>query len=445
MGDRRRPRPLAWRLSAAFVAVAVGAVALYAVVLVVLTDADVGAVGRQQAQAATAAIVSSAASAYTRAGGWHGADLNPTVELAAASGAHTAIFDSAGAPIISTFPGTVPTAGTHTTPIVVDHHSVGTVLVQFGAAGQPAAAQRLRHRLVVRAGVVAAIAALSALAVAVIVAGRISRPLRVLTLAVRSMEQGSRSVRVGPVTSSAELAALASGFDQMADTLDRQDQLRQALVADIAHELRTPIAILQATSESVIDGVHEPSMAVVTSMHEEVLRLGQRVEDLAALAAADTAGLRLTRAPIDLSQVAAAAATALEQTFATAQIALNLELTPVMVTGDQARLFQVISNLLINAAKFTPPGGAVGLNVGPDGTTAIVEVTDNGIGISPDHLDHLFERFWRNPSSDTPGSGIGLAIVAELVAAHGGTVAAHSLPGQGSVFTVRLPASNSTH
>jgi two-component system, OmpR family, sensor histidine kinase BaeS len=290
--------------------------------------------------------------------------------------------------------------------------------------------------------VVGGLAAALAVIMGLVVAGRISRPLRALTRAVRAMEAGDRTVRIGEVPGAAELAALASGFDQMADTLDRQDHLRQALVADVAHELRTPIAVLQASTEAVIDGVRDPSPEVITSMHQEVLRLGKRVEDLGTLTSAETAGLHLTRAPVDVAEVAGDAATALEQRFVDAEVTLERTLTPSVINADPARLFQVVSNLLVNGAKFTPAGGAVRLSVAPDEAGAVIEVADNGAGIEADEVDHVFERFWRGRTgAEREGSGIGLAVVAELTRAHGGTVEVESVAGEGSTFRVHLPRS----
>jgi two-component system sensor histidine kinase BaeS len=439
MPDRRRraPHPLAWRLLAAFVAISVGAVGLFGLLMILVTDSDVNALANQQKQAATAAIVASVESTYARHDRWVGTDLHPALALAAATGARIEILDLVGARVTSA--RRPPPAGAQSLPIVVDGATVGKVLVGFDQSGLTPADSRFRHRLLTGAGVVAVIAALAAVALAVIVAARISRPLQTLTRAVRAIERGGRSVRIGPVTSSAELAALASGFDQMADALDRQDQLRQALVADVAHELRTPIAILQATCEAVIDGITQPDMAVVTSMHEEVLRLSRRVADLATLTSAETAGLRLIRSPLDIREVAADAAATLEHLFSTSQVELIVDLTPATVTGDQARLFQVISNLLTNAAKFTPAGGTVHLTVRPEPNQVVLEVADTGIGISPNDINHVFERFWRSRSSPAQGSGVGLAVVAELVAAHHGTVTVSSAPGHGSLFTVKLP------
>jgi two-component system, OmpR family, sensor histidine kinase BaeS len=434
-----RPRPLAWRLSAAFVAVTLAVVALFAVVLVLITRADLDALGRQQEQTATRSLRAAVESAYAEHDGWSDADLQPAFDLAAAAGARIEVLDGSGARVAST-PGAGPLGEISTVAVVVHGATVGTLRLHFVASGLLPADRRLRSRLVAATGVVGGAAALLAVIVAVVVAGRISRPLRRFTRAVRAMEGGNRGVRIGAVSGAAELAALASGFDQMADTLDRQDRLRQALVADVAHELRTPIAVLQATCEAVIDGVREPSSEVVSSMHQEVLRLGKRVEDLGTLTSAETAGLHLTRAPVDLAEVATEAATALGQRFADAGVALRSDLEPTVVNGDAARLFQVVSNLLVNAAKFTPAGGSVRLAVGTEEDGSFVEVADDGVGIEPDEVAHVFERFWRGRSAAArDGSGIGLAIVAELVRAHGGTVEVHSAPGQGSTFRAHLP------
>jgi two-component system, OmpR family, sensor histidine kinase BaeS len=439
MTDRRRP--LVWRLSLAFAAVAFGAVALFALLMIAITRADVNALGRQQEAAAVAAIRRSLESAYGESGSWNGADMAPALGTAGNAGARIQVVDAHGAEI-SRSEGTPVhrNLSTQSVPLVVGGTPVGTVQVQFPSSGLLPADRRLRSHLVAAAGVVGGIAALLAVVVAVIVTRRITRPLQALTGAVRAMESGDRAVRVGPVSSAAELGELAIGFDRMADTLARQDDLRQALVADVAHELRTPVAVLQATCEAVIDGVSPPTIEMVGSMHEEVLRLGKRVEDLGTLASAETAGLRLTRGAVDLSQVAEDAVAAHEQRFAAAGLTISTELTPVVVNGDQARLFQVISNLLINAAKFTPADGRVRVTVGPHSKGAMVRVADSGVGIPPDELGHVFERFWRGrASAGREGGGIGLAIVAELVRAHHGTVHVDSVPDEGSVFTVCLP------
>jgi signal transduction histidine kinase len=226
----------------------------------------------------------------------------------------------------------------------------------------------------------------------------------------------------------------------MADAVGREDELRRALVADVAHELRTPISVLQASSEALLDGVVEPTREAISSIHDEILRLGTRVEDLQVLASAEAAGLRMTVHAVDLARVAGDAATALAPRFEAAQVKLLTELEPVTVSGDATRLHQIVTNLLTNVIKFTPPGGSARVEVVPAGRTGRLIVTDSGPGIGTDELSHIFDRFWRSDmAASTAGSGIGLAVVAELVKAHRGTIDTDSEPGRGTTFTISLP------
>jgi two-component system, OmpR family, sensor histidine kinase BaeS len=168
----------------------------------------------------------------------------------------------------------------------------------------------------------------------------------------------------------------------MAATLKREDELRRSMTADIAHELRTPVTILQGGTEELLDGIASPTPARLTSLHDETLRLGRLVDDLATLAAAQAAALTLHRAPADLGKIAAEAATALELLFTEAGLRLHLDTAPVTVSADEARITQIVTNLLTNAAKFTPPGGQVTLTTRADGASARLTVADTGPGIA---------------------------------------------------------------
>ena len=233
----------------------------------------------------------------------------------------------------------------------------------------------------------------------------------------------------------------------MADTLARQEQLRRDLVADVAHELRTPVAVLQAGHEALLDGVTEPTPEELASLRDEVLRLARMVSDLQGLAAADAAALHLSRHRCDLAEVAADAASSLAGRFEAAGITLERKFSRADVLADPRWLHQVITNLLTNALKFTPAGGRVTIEAGParpgepGGSGAVLTVTDTGIGIPADELPHIFERFWRGrQAAQTSGSGIGLAVAAELTQAHGGQLASASQPGLGTKMTLTLPA-----
>jgi two-component system sensor histidine kinase BaeS len=231
----------------------------------------------------------------------------------------------------------------------------------------------------------------------------------------------------------------------MAETLNAQEQVRRDLVADVAHELRTPVAVLQANTEALLDGIVPHTPEQTAALHEEVLRLGRLVNDLQTLAAADAAAVHLTLQPCDLAQVAAAAAGDWEASFAAAGVTFTRRFEPAPVQADPGQLHQVIINLLSNALKFTPAGGQVTMTLTRAGGQARLEVSDTGPGISAGDLPRVFDRFWRAAQAgQTPGSGIGLAVAAGLARAHHGTIEASSQPGSGTLFTLVVPLSSQT-
>jgi two-component system sensor histidine kinase BaeS len=188
------------------------------------------------------------------------------------------------------------------------------------------------------------------------------------------------------------------------------------------------------------DGVVAPDPGQLASVHDEVLRLIKIVEDLETLAAADAASIVFKPTPVNLAGVAGRAVAMLRPRFEAADLALEARLTPVVVPGDPDRLHQVVTNLLTNALKFTPAGGRVQVETGPDGDGASLSVTDSGAGIPPDELPHVFDRFWRGSQAATiAGSGIGLTVVQRLVEAHRGAVRIESHPGAGTRVMLTLP------
>jgi signal transduction histidine kinase len=247
-------------------------------------------------------------------------------------------------------------------------------------------------------------------------------------------------VRFGEPGAPGELGELGRAFDSMAAALERHEELRQSMVADVAHELRTPVTILQVETESLVDGTRAPTPTALISLHDESVRLGRLVEDFQVLASADAAGLRLDRSRVDLATVVAGVADSLESRFVTSGVRLERGLSPAVVWADPSRLRQVVANLLANAAKFTPSGGTVSLLVVADQHCARLEVTDTGPGLAPEERDQVFERFFRGSAGQkTGGSGIGLAVVRDLVEAHGGQVKAESAQPGGAKFVVSLP------
>ena len=432
---------LGLRLALAFLAVALAAVALLAGLTAWFAAADVASLADQQRTELTDAIAVAAGAVWDRNDSWASADLVPVLDLANRVGADIQVRDQAGHPVGAS-PGFTVAAGPQSSaPVVVRGQRIGEAVVRFTGSGLSAADSRLQAALLRAIAGAAGLAALLALLAGLAVARRITRPVATLIAVTRAMTAGDRAARAGPVRAPAELRELAAAFDQMAGTLDRQDQIRRDLVADLAHELRTPIAVLQAGHEALLDGVTEPTPAELASLRDEVLRLGRMVDDLQDLAAADAAALHLTRHLTDLASLADAAAGSMARRFEAAGIAMDRRLGPAPVLADPRWLHQVITNLLSNTLKFTPPGGHVTITTAQAGPDAVLQVTDTGPGIPADELPHVFDRFWRGrQAAHTSGTGIGLAVAAELARAHGGQLAAASQPGRGTTITLTLPS-----
>ena len=438
-----RGNALGLRLALAFLGVALAAVALLAGLIAVFAAADVSALAVRQRTELTKAIAVAAAAAWNRGDSWASADLHPVLDLATQTGADVEIRDVTGH-VVDRSPGFAgqTSAPQYSSSITVGGKQRGEAVVRYTGAGLGAADHSLEIALLRAISGAAGVAALLALVTGLAVARRITRPVGRIIAAARAMGRGERSARVGELAAASELRELAEAFDQMADALARQEQLRRDLVADVAHELRTPVAVLQAGHEALLDGVAEPTPDQLTSLRDEVLRLARMVGDLQTLAAADAAALHLSRRQCDLADLAADAVASLSGQFEAAGITLERRLARVEVMADPRWLHQVITNLLTNGLKFTATGGRVTVQAGPDGADAVLTVTDTGTGIPADELPHIFDRFWRGrQAAQTSGSGIGLAVAAELAQAHGGELTASSEPGRGTQMTLTLPRS----
>jgi two-component system sensor histidine kinase BaeS len=432
--------PLGLRLALAFVAVALSAVALLAAATAVFVAADVSQLADKQRVELTQAMTVAAAAAWNRADTWDGADLGPVLDVGGRIGADVEVLDSAGQ-LVGASSGFDRGGGpVQRAPVIARGQRVGTIAVRLTDAGLTAADDALRTALWRAIAGAAGLAALLALLVGLGVGRRITRPVGRLIEVARAMGSGDRTARVGEIRAPGELRDLAAAFDTMADTLARQEQLRRDVVADVAHELRTPVAVLQAGHEALLDQVVEPTADQLSSLRDEVLRLARMVDDLHTLAAAEAAALQLSLGPCNLAEVAAAAADRLTARFDAADVALERRLASAAVLADSGRLHQVITNLLGNALKFTPPGGRVTLTAGPAGAQAKLSVSDTGSGIAEDELPHIFDRFWRGrQAAGVAGSGVGLAVVAELVRAHNGSIDVTSTEAKGTEVVVTLP------
>jgi two-component system, OmpR family, sensor histidine kinase BaeS len=442
MTSRGGQAPIALRLALTFVAMALLAVAIVLVLAFALGGRDINAMVQDRREDLTASLRATAAATYNSgAPGWTDADLRPALDLAARSGTNVAVLGADGQIVASTVTDPSTLSGAQRSPIMVGDQQVGTLVVSFDGRGLVASADRLRASLN-RAFVGAAgLAALLALIVALFLARRLTLPISRLTAAARSMSRGDRTTRIGRVPHAPrELDELSVAFDGMADALDQQEMLRRGLVSDVAHELRTPVAILQANCEALLDGVVPHTAEQTASLHEEVVRLAGLVEDLQSLASADAAALALHPLPCDLAVLVDASLDAMAANFAASQLAVTRHLDTAWVNGDPVRLHQAITNVLTNAQKFTPAGGRVDVELTTASGAAYLRIADNGIGIPEQDRPHVFERFWRGRNSDrASGSGIGLAVVAELVAAHGGSIEIEQSAPSGTTMVLAFP------
>jgi signal transduction histidine kinase len=292
--------------------------------------------------------------------------------------------------------------------------------------------------------ITAILAALAAIALTVILSRRILHPVAALTIAARRLESGDLQQRVN-VHATGEIGELAHAFNAMAETLSKNEELRQSMVSDIAHELRTPVTNIRGYLEAIQDGIIEPTdMSVIDSLFEEAVLLNGLIQDLQELALAEAGALHYELHPVSLDDVVEQTISMLQPSASSKQITLSSHLPDDMppVTADYRRVSQVLRNLINNAIRHTPPDGEITVSAEIHANEIEVKITDTGEGIDAENLPFLFERFWRaDPSRSrvTGGAGLGLAIVKQLVEAQGGRVQVQSVKGKGSTFCFTLP------
>jgi two-component system OmpR family sensor kinase/two-component system sensor histidine kinase BaeS len=329
-------------------------------------------------------------------------------------------------------------------PITTNGRTVGYLLGQGPGLSSFSA---LEHQFVDTVNRALILASIIAGAVAVVIglflARRLTGPLASMTKAVQAMAGGNLTQRV-QVTSDDEVARLAGAFNTMSASLAHAEELRRNLVADVAHELRTPIAVLRADLEALHDGVYAPTPERMAALREETDLLARLVSDLHELSLAEAGRLALERRPTDLVQLCQQIIGAMSSQAATRGVSLVMAQAADEVVSmvDHDRIGQVLRNLIGNALRYTPAGGSVTLECRAENKKAVIVVRDSGTGIKPEDLPHVFNRFYRGEKSRaraTGGAGLGLAIVKNLVEAHGGAVSVESTPGQGATFHISLP------
>ncbi len=287
---------------------------------------------------------------------------------------------------------------------------------------------------------------LLALALALRAFRGIAVPLADLMAAADAVAEGDLTVRV-PAHGPGEFGRLAESFNRMVEELRRADQRRRNLTADVAHELRTPLQVIQGNLEGVLDEVYEPTEEHLLATLDETRSLARLVDDLRTLSLVEAGELPLVWEPVKVSELLADVRTSFCGQAEAAGVDLDAELVgdaaSITISADVGRLDQVLSNLVANALRHTSAGGSITLRAEPVSGGVRIIVHDTGEGIPAEDLPYIFDRFWRGDRSRSrfggAGSGLGLAIARQLVQAHGGRIAVESQVGMGTTFTIELP------
>ena len=341
------------------------------------------------------------------------------------------------------------------TPILVQGQRVGTLFMSGGMMGGGsgqitgllgAAEQAFLDRVnqaVLIAGLVAGVVALL---LGFVVFRGITAPLNKLTRAAHAVAKGDLAQRVD-IRTGDEVAELGAAFNTMATHLDRGEQLRRQMTADIAHELRTPLSVIQGNLEAILDGVYPPDSEHIQPALDQAQLLARLVEDLRTLALAEAGQLSLDLQPTNAAELTRRVVTSFEPKAADKRVmlAMNAPESLPRVQADGQRIAQVITNLLSNALRHTPQEGRIDVRLKVENQHVLIAVGDTGAGIPPDDLPHVFDRFYRADKSrsregqSTVGSGLGLAIARSIVEAHGGRIWAESETGKGTTVSFTLP------
>ncbi|MCK5827575.1 HAMP domain-containing histidine kinase, partial [Candidatus Bipolaricaulota bacterium] len=332
------------------------------------------------------------------------------------------------------------TPSDESTPIMTNGTQVGTLYV--GDIENPTTAESNFLSTVAESALIGGGIAIGlALFLSTMLIVQILRPLRALSRATERVADGDMPDEVNLKTHD-ELGRLGDSFNHMLESLRLSEKVRHTMTADIAHELRTPVTIIQGTLEAILDGIYDASEEFITPIYEETLHLGRLIDDLRDLALAEAGELRLEKDPVDIVEL-------IQQVAETAFMAredaptLHLDMPKGLpkIQLDRKRFRQVIANLLSNAIRHTPKNGDITIRVRRVNGDIEMSVSDTGPGIKPEDLQHLFERFYRGDPARgrSAGSGLGLAIVKQWVEAHGGTIEAENRKSGGARFVVHIP------
>jgi two-component system sensor histidine kinase BaeS len=445
-----RPRPLGVRmhLVAAMTLIALASVSVSAVLINSAVDTELRDFAQRDLRFSAVNAADMAASAYLEAGGWSERPVMALREIASGRGDEVVVLGADGRPVVGSPATSTDWAAGERAPIIVEGRQVGTILAHHArSGGVDSAATRLDHHLqhrmsglLVEAGVFAGALALG---LALLIALYLARPLQRLTDVASRIGAGELETRASGGGGGREITRLAHTMDRLAAALRHQDELRRATAADVKHELRGALVGVISRVEALRHGLLDDPEIALAQIQGDACRVRRLVDGVDRLAEAQRPSLLVRRRPIDLHTIVYTCVAGYADRSRALSIELTHDVAPVRVVGDPERLAQVIDNLLSNALRYTDSGGRVAVAVRADGDRAVVEVADSGIGIAPAEVDRVFDRFWRSPAARaraTDGSGVGLALVADLVRVHDGRVAVASEPGRGTTFRVVLPA-----
>lgn len=388
-------------------------------------------------------------------GGWKADTLTSDLSWALQMGVEARVFDTAGTMLLDT-----RRAVERLTPLMqkrvlevstYDPESAGGDFVPYPLFLKGDEIGRLDARLLnplkedyfIRSsnrflGMSLALLGISAIVLSLIASRRLASPVLELADAAGNIADGKLSRRVR-VQGHDEIGTLAANFNRMAESLEAQEKLRRRLVAGAAHELRTPLAIISGELEAMIDGVLPTGREGLQSMHDEALRLTAILNGLDELTRAESSVLNLRCEEIGLKPFLLAITGRFERMFSEKDALIRLECPDdLTLHADPDRLSQIVINLVSNALKAIAHGGQVTISAGRHDAGISLEVADNGCGIEPQEIPHIFERFYKGSGN---GLGLGLAIVKELLAAHGGSIAVQSRNGEGTTFSLSFPKS----
>jgi two-component system sensor histidine kinase BaeS len=324
--------------------------------------------------------------------------------------------------------------------------TIGYLLPEGGIAFSPGSQTNLLNRLNRSAIIAGLLAGGLSLILALLLSFGLNRPVQELTRASRGLALGNLSRRV-PVHGDDELATLGRSFNQMAESLQKAEETRRAMTADIAHELRTPLAVQRAHLEAIQDGVYPLTVENLVPILEQNYLLTRLVEDLRTLALAEAGQLTLERRPTDFIELVQRAVEHFTPQASAHQVALSFTSPAglsekLILSLDPVRVDQILGNLLTNALRYTPAAGQISLTVSKEAGQVRLAVQDSGLGIPEESLPHIFERFYRadpSRSRSEGGSGLGLSIARQLAQAHGGGLSAENAKEGGALFILSLP------